>query len=188
MGEREGGELMNDENGQAPDSGDRDDSHQKFESLVARFRALGVEDPEGWALSEGKRNMAQLAALTFLHGIWPSLIDTWWDRDWIDRWIRDARAYGTAAFTDAGHGLDRLLAAGASHEDLMSIMRAVAYEVAFGMLVRLDDGRDTELTNDYPHWALMEMDAQGELTGRVLESLHESLLSMDPSGREGVPE
>jgi hypothetical protein len=112
------------------------------------------------------------------------LIDSWRDREW----IRDAKAFGTAAFTDAGHGLDRLLAAGASVDDLMSIMRAVAYEVAFGTLERLDEGRDSELNDEYPYWCLMEMDAQGDLTGRVLESLHESLLSLDPTGREGVPE
>jgi hypothetical protein len=130
---RESGELMTDESGHPPDSDDQDDSQQEFERLVARFRALRVPNPEVWAQSEGKRNMAQLAALTFLHGIWPRLIDTWRDPAWIDQWVRDARALGAAAFTDAGHGLNRLLAAGASREDLMSIMRAVAYEVAFGI-------------------------------------------------------
>ena len=35
--------------------------------------------------------------------------------------------------------------------------------------------------------ALIETDGEGNLTDRQVGGLHESLLSMDPSGREGKP-
>ncbi|MGP3958371.1 hypothetical protein ACTWPT_20365 [Nonomuraea sp. 3N208] len=73
-----------------------------------------------------------------------------------------------------------------SRDDLAQLARASAYEAVFGLLYRLTAyGRDNEAPDDSPGWRLMETTAVGELTGRAVLSLHEDLLSMDPSGHEG---
>ena len=54
------------------------------------------------------------------------------------------------------------------------------------MLSVLDEGHDPEAPGDAPGWQLMETGAASdELTGRDVGGLHESILSLDPSGREG---
>jgi hypothetical protein len=58
-------------------------------------------------------------------------------------------------------------------------------------LYRIDEGYDPETTiGGLPGWQLMEaieIDHSGdvELTGRVVNGLHEDILMMDPSGHEG---
>jgi hypothetical protein len=74
-----------------------------------------------------------------------------------------------------------------SAQDLGSIARMVAYETAFGVLNRVDEGYDPEAAEGAPGWALIETDADGNPTDRHVRGLHESVLSMDPSGREGKP-
>jgi hypothetical protein len=80
--------------------------------------------------------------------------------------ILDATTRPGSAFTDAGEALSRLLAAGADRHDLNAVARAVIYEAVFDVLYMLDD--------------------PGVDDGNVF-MLHESLLSADPSGREGRP-
>ena len=63
----------------------------------------------------------------------------------------------------------------------------VAYETAFGVLDLIDTGYDPDAPFDGPGWSLMEVNADGELSGRRVGGLHEDFLSMDPSGREGCP-
>jgi hypothetical protein len=67
------------------------------------------------------------------------------------------------------------------------VARSVAYEAVFGTLSVVDEGSDPDADDVCPGWALMELDAEGSLSGRQLGGLHESLLSLDPSGREGRP-
>ncbi|MFI7423269.1 hypothetical protein [Nonomuraea sp. NPDC049684] len=75
---------------------------------------------------------------------------------------------------------------GADRDDLARLARASAYEAVFGLLYRLTaHGQDDEAPDNSPGWRLMETTATGELTGRAVRSLHEDLLGMDPSGREG---
>jgi hypothetical protein len=62
----------------------------------------------------------------------------------------------------------------------------VAYESMFAVLERIDEGCDPEVGDDLPGWLLVETDAEGEPTQRQI-GLHESFLSLDPSGREGRP-
>ncbi|TMR99083.1 hypothetical protein [Nonomuraea basaltis] len=95
----------------------------------------------------------------------------------------DEVAPGSLETIPAAH---RLLSNGANRDDLTQLARTSAYEAAFGLLYRLTAyGQDDDAPDDYPGWRLVETTAAGELTGRAVQSLHESLLTMDPSGREG---
>ena len=85
---------------------------------------------------------------------------------WIDNIIRESDKQPDAPFADLGPALKRLLALGASRRDLSLIYRQASYEAVFGTLYMLGDpGVDD---ND-------------------IELMHESLLSADPSGKEGRP-
>lgn len=54
------------------------------------------------------------------------------------------------------------------------------------MLSVLDEGYDPQAPADAPGWQLMETGAASkQLTGRDVRGLHEDILSLDPSGREG---
>ncbi|GAA1978358.1 hypothetical protein GCM10009754_62900 [Amycolatopsis minnesotensis] len=80
----------------------------------------------------------------------------------------------------------RLLAAGADRQDLTRLARNAAYDAAFQLLYRLTAlGRDEDAPADAPGWCLVECTPEFEPTKRELASLHEDLLSMDPSGEEG---
>lgn len=138
---------------------------QDFARLVTALQVMRCPDPESWAQSEIDENIPQVARYRFLHQLWPRLIDGW--PNGLNN-IPAAR---------------RALADGANEQDLALLVRAVAYETVFGMLYHLDD--DSLDAAGLPHWALMELDESGKLTGRPVQALYEDLLALDPSGRDG---
>jgi hypothetical protein len=159
--------------------------------LVEQFRIAGADDPEGWARSEISEDIPQLARFCFLRSVWPHVIDrrrqqTDWIDDAISRAERDPKGY----FADAGMAIKEALAHGITRDELASIARMIAYETAFDMVHRIDVGEDEEYNpdNGYPAWTLSEVGSDEEPTGRALDALHEDLLSIDPSGREGSPQ
>jgi len=102
----------------------------------------------------------------FLRQMWDEVINPNMQEHWIDNIIRESEKTPDAPFADLGPVLKRLLAAGAERRDLSMIARQAAYEAVFGTLYALSDpGVDDN----------------------NIEMLHESLLSADPSGREGRP-
>jgi hypothetical protein len=102
----------------------------------------------------------------FLRAVWDQAIDSWARGAWVDAMAAEAQACPGGSFADARRAVSRLLAAGADRGDLAAVARAVAYETAFSLLYMLDD--------------------PGVEGGEVF-MLHESLLSADPSRREGRP-
>jgi hypothetical protein len=164
----------------------QDKGAEGHERLVSLFRAAGADDPEGWADSEVRENISQLARYCFLRRLWSDQIDSWSDPVWIDNYIQEAEREPNAAFADAGVALRRMRDLGASPTDIARMARAVAYEVTFGVLDHVDSGGDEQLDERFPGWRLMELDGE-ELTGRHVAGLHEDVLMMDPSGREGRP-
>lgn len=102
----------------------------------------------------------------FLRQMWEEVINSSMQEHWIDNLIRESEKKPDAPFADLGPVLKRLLAAGVDRRDLSLIARQASYEAVFGMLYALSDpGVD----------------------GNDIEMLHESLLSADPSGKEGRP-
>ena len=103
-----------------------------------------------------------------LQELWADIICHDADGQWLDNWIqnhvRETARDGIAPFCDAGDALIRLRQLGATHQDLASVVRAVAFDAVFQTLYKLD---------------------YFEVTPGL--SLYESLLSADPSGREGRP-
>lgn len=122
-------------------------------------KALSAEAPTGYFDSMATREH-------FLRQMWDEVINPPMHEHWIDNSIRESERTPDSPFGDTGPVLKRLLAAGASRRDLSLIARQSAYEAVFGTLYALGDPG---------------------IDGNDIEMLHESLLSADPSGKEGRP-
>ncbi len=118
-----------------------------------------------------------------------STIDKWRDesKDWPTAYIADAEQDPKGVFADAGLAMKRMIQAGITPAEIGSIARMAAYEATFGTLEVIDECCDPEAGEDLPCWILMEADSECASTGRQIGGLHESILSLDPSGREGRP-
>lgn len=160
----------------------------RYDDLLARFTALGAPEPDQWALSEVTEGIPQLARFCLLRSMWTELIDYDSPEPWISHEIAASERDPRAPFADAGFALKRLLDLGADPMDIVRVARSVAYVAVFGTLHKIDEGFSPDAEDVCPGWVLMETDAQGNLTGRRLGGLHEDILSLDPSGREGRPE
>jgi hypothetical protein len=148
--------------------------------LLALFKRVGVEDPEGWADSEIQEDFAQLARAILLRRLWPEVIDRFATAlSWIDSAI-SGREGDDALFTDARAALSAALAAGVSKEDLGKIGRLVAFVTVADTLYRIDERADDDF-DDGPGWMLIEIDqSTGRPTGRDVGGLHESILEVKP--------
>jgi hypothetical protein len=157
-------------------------------ALIDRMRAWGAPDPESWVYSEVEENIAQSTRFLVLRTLWRD-IDAWRDRcpQYVPDLIAQAAVDPTQSFADAGIALKRMIDAGISFEDIGAFARMVAYESVFTVLERIDAGHDHEVTEPAPRWELVELDEQGVSTGRSVGGLHENILSLDPTGREGRP-
>ncbi|MDX2606249.1 hypothetical protein PV379_10505 [Streptomyces caniscabiei] len=140
------------------------------ESLRAQFSALGVTDPVDLIKSEVMEDVPQLARFVLLRSLWHGAIDDWTEPGSLDQLP----------------AAQRLLAAGSDREDLVRLVRAVAYEAVFATLDELDAGGDVNVSGVEAGWVVMESGEDGSPTGRALSGLHEDLLTMDPSGRDGA--
>ncbi|MGW4606237.1 hypothetical protein ACWENS_23555 [Streptomyces sp. NPDC004532] len=140
------------------------------ESLRAQFSALGMTDPLDLVKSEVMEDLPQLARFVLLRSLWQGAVDAWTEPDSLDQ-LPAAR---------------RLLTAGADREDLVRLVRTIAYEAVFTTLEELDTGSDVNVSGVEAGWVVMESGEDGSPTGRPLSGLHEDLLPMDPSGRDGA--
>ena len=102
----------------------------------------------------------------FLKQLWHDNINSSMQEHWIDNMIRESERHPDAPFADLEPALKRLLAIGATRRDLSLVARHSACKSVFGTLYALSD---PGVEND------------------DVEMLHESLLSADPSGKEGRP-
>ncbi|MFI2764775.1 hypothetical protein ACH5A3_39050 [Streptomyces echinatus] len=140
------------------------------ESLRAQFSALGVTDPLDLIKSEVIEDLPQLARFVLLRSLWHGVIDSWTEPGSLDQLP----------------AAQRLRAAGANLEDLVRLVRAVAYEAVFATLDELDADGDVNASGVEAGWVVMELAEDGSPTGRAMSGLHEDFLSTDPSGREGA--
>lgn len=140
------------------------------ETLRTRFEALGAVNASDWARSEINENQPQLARFVLLRSLWRGAIDSWAASEALDQ-VAAAR---------------RLLDAGADRNDLVVLARTVAYEAVFAAVDELDCGADPNASGVDVGWVVMEAGEDKSPTGRPLAGLHEDLLSMDPSGRDGA--
>ncbi|MFI9724385.1 hypothetical protein ACIHFE_32915 [Streptomyces sp. NPDC052396] len=140
------------------------------EALRSQFEALGATDAPHRTRSKIDENQPQLARFALQRSLWRGAIDSW----------------ASPGALEQVAAAQRLLEAGASRDDLVLLARAVAYEAVFVTVDELDCGADVNVSGVDAGWAVMESGEDGSPTGRILSGLHEGLLTMDPSGRDGA--
>ena len=155
------------------------------DELAELFRRLGARDPEGWAHSQVSEGIPQLARFLFLRQAWRSIIDED-DPNWIDRRMAHAAANPGEPYAGVGPALRRLRERGASTEDLTDLVRGMQAELLFTFCYLLEDPGDIEPEVRDLAWSLVQVDDAGEALGPIT-GLHESVLEMDPTGREMRP-
>jgi hypothetical protein len=157
----------------------------ELEQLTRIFRELGANNPEGWARSQVETGTPQLHRFLFLRQAWKLVSDENND-GWIDNILANHRRSPSAR----GRAIERLLALGADRADLVDLVRDTQYETLFGLCYLLGDPGLYDEADEQVNllgWALVTTDAQGEPTSQTIDSLHEEVLSMDPTGREMRP-
>jgi hypothetical protein len=157
------------------------------EALSEIFRRLGARDPEQWAHSQVTEGIPQLLRFLFLKDAWSS-VHREGDASWIDREIESAAKDPHAPYAGLGQALARCRAATVSDEDLTEIARCLQAQMIFDIGYLLDGGSLTDIADEAPvTWGLFQTDESDAPFGPAVRGLHESVLEMDPTGREMQP-
>ncbi len=167
----------------------REPSIQEKEQIVELtklFQKLGADEPESWAKSEVMENIPQLARYLFLRSAWENVVPEE-DDGWIDEQIERSARKPNAPCSGIGTALQRILDLGANREDIVDIVRGMQYQTLFGMCYLVDTMNEDIQEIGELNWILHEIGKDGKLTGRIVQGMHESALSMDPTGREMRP-
>lgn len=157
------------------------------EELTDLFRKLGAQDPEQWAHSQAAEGIPQLLRFLFLKDAW-SFVCPDGDSSWIDRQIEYAEKHSHAPYAGLGQAFARCRAAGVSDKDLIEIARCLQAQMIFEIGYLLDGGSLTDISDEEQvTWGLFQTNESGVPFGPAVGGLHESVLEMDPTGREMRP-
>jgi hypothetical protein len=155
-------------------------------ALSALFEKFGATEPESWARSQIEEGIPQLQRFLFLRQAWKRVLSEH-NTTWIDREISEAEKYPTGPYAGVGQALKRVVAAGASRQDLTDIARGVQAEMLFRLCYLLEDPDFRESELESFGWGLFEVDEDDNPKQPRIGSLHESVLETDPTGREMRP-
>jgi hypothetical protein len=150
--------------------------------LSELFRKLGARDPAGWARSQLEEGLPQLARFLFLREAWKLVVSPD-DPNWVSE-ARQANAKGLGGAI--GPAVERLLSAGASQDDLTTVVRVMQWKFFAGLCGLLDEPGDLEKEVKDVAWRLFQVDDNGSPIAAI-SGLLESVLETEPSGREMRP-
>jgi hypothetical protein len=102
-----------------------------LQELSELFRKLGARGPEGWARSQIRENIPQLARFLFLRQAWKLVISED-DREWISE-ARGGDPNDSGG--DIGPAIARILAAGGDENDLTKIVRVMQCNCCSGYVI-----------------------------------------------------
>jgi hypothetical protein len=161
------------------------ETQKDLETLTKIFAQLGARDPESWAESQIENGIPQLARFLFLRQAWRSIVEEG-DASWIDEAIERAKNDPSEPYAGGGHALVSLKAKGATDDELTDLVRAMQAKLLFSFCYLLEDPGDLEEEIADVGWALVEVDDEDNIISGI-PGLHESVLEMDPTGREMRP-
>ena len=156
------------------------------DDLVDLFRRLGAPSPRAWAHSQVTEGIPQLARFLFLKQAWSNVVSEG-NTAWIENAIKSAQVRPDDPYAGLGAALARCKAAGASPDDLTEIARCVQAELLFAIAYLLEGPPDDLDIDVDVSWGLFETDEHGHPTKNRIGDLHESVLELDPTGREMRP-
>jgi hypothetical protein len=155
--------------------------------LTKLFAELGANAPELWARSEIQEGIPQLLRFLFLKNAW-NAIPAEGSNEWIDKEISGSAARPEAPYAGLGQALARCRALGVADEDLTDIARCLQAQMIFTLGYLLENGpSEPNAGLQDVCWGLFEIDENGLPIGRQISGLHESVLDLDPTGREMCP-
>jgi hypothetical protein len=152
--------------------------------MIALLERFGADNPASWVRSEMQENIPQVACFLFLHEIRSQIVNQF---RYDGSPEPDAPALHPSEIETKGdEAYQRLLDAGASQDDLEAVAHSAACRTVWEFISRLDGVLGSEYNDieDAPRWALAEVTGplgEAELTGRCLDSLHESYGSLYPT-------
>lgn len=156
-----------------------------LKELTDLFGKLGAPEPERWASSQVDEGINQLGRFLFLRQAWKRVVSED-DHSWIQNQIDMSSGQPGGPCTGIGPALQNLLEQGASKQDITDVVRVMQYELLFGLCYLLDDPCLEEQEVQDVSWVLIQFNESGEAVGEIA-GLHESVLGMDPTGREMRP-
>lgn len=158
--------------------------------LIELFRKLGAPNPEGWARSQHEEGINQLHRFLFLREAWKGVVSES-DDSWIDANIEASKIRPDVPFAGLGQAMGRMLEKNVDRKDIVDLVRAIQVLTISDMCYILDCPELDEPELEEHGWALAEVvmndDFEIQYTGRTINALHESVLSLDPTGREMRP-
>lgn len=154
--------------------------------LTQLFADLGAPSPEDWARSQIHEGIPQLLRFLFLKGAWEA-IPADGDSSWIDEEIEYAASFPNAPYSGLGQALMRCRERGIADDVLTEIARCLRAQMmsSLGYLMDAPDVLPPPLED--VAWGLFQVDEEGRPFGRQISGLHESVLSLDPTGKEMRP-
>lgn len=102
------------------------------------------------------------------------------------REIEGSRRYPDAPYSGIGKALSSILERGAEPQDITDIVRGMQAALLFSICSLLDDPGDLPDEVKNVSWCLFEISEGGNVLTPI-QAVHESVLEMDPSGREMRP-
>jgi hypothetical protein len=152
--------------------------------LAELFKQLGASSPESWARSEVREGIPQLLRFLFLKQAWEGIIGDG-ETQWIQKAIERSQKNPTAPYSGLGQSLQRMVDKGVSLEDISEVVRCMQADTLFSIAYLMDGPAHTahESLTDVS-WGLFETDEDERPIGPQIGGLHESVLEMDPTGRE----
>lgn len=164
-----------------------------IDALAAAFEGLGNLNPRLSAEASLSGGTAQLdlAREAFLRGAW-ELIASDEDLSWIDAVLTNTPENSSEPLAGYGNGIRALLQAGADPADIAAVVRAQTAEFLFSLLYQMTDPESVPGNTDpngAPHaqWGLFRIDPATGEPAEELKGLYESVLTSDPTHREGRP-
>jgi hypothetical protein len=152
----------------------------ELDALTRLFARLGAPDPESWAVSQLREGIPQLARYLFLRQAWKLVVE-----DGHETWIQEQQAEagkGTPG-SAIGPALQRVLDAGATPQDVTTIVRVMQWHLLSSLCYLLEDPGVLESEVSHIAWRLFQVD-EAEQPIEIIGELHESVLDTDPTGRE----
>jgi len=125
----------------------------------------------------------------FLRGVWKHIPDET-ETKWIERLSKEELT--SQPMGDFGVILKEMLSKGVRAETIARLMKIAAYETAFGIMYHLEDPNASyegfSEEKERISWGVFIVDKETGGPIEPLKGLHETILSMDPTGREMRPE
>jgi hypothetical protein len=156
---------------------------EELGQLTEVFRQHGADEPESWARSQLEEGIPQLAIFCFLKALWQGIVAED-GKDWFGAEIEWAKSRPNDPCAQLGPALEEMLAKGVRREAIIDLIRVMQYSSIYYACLLLDGTRMVNLP--VKDWTLHQVDEEGRPVA-IIQGLHESLLSMDPTGREMRP-